>query len=390
MVGQKNNYLIGSKMPSIPNFPPIHFNFGAIKELTPELEKRRIDRPLVITDQGLVNNGVYQKLLQALHANITVSVFDKIPENPTIAGVEQALKIYKTNDCNGIIGLGGGSVLDSGKALRVAATHEMSVLDILNNLDKITANVAPYITIPTTAGTGAEITFGGGIHPEPNTPALGIRSNHVQPDLAICDPDFTITLPPRLTAATGMDALTHCVEGFLSKNSNPPTEAIALDGTRRVIDFIERAYKDGSDREARSEMSMAALQGGMAIYMGLGPIHALSMAFGDSPLHHGTLVTVSMPAIMRFYNSKLENGKLEKFAEAMKLTGDKNAGDRIADAVAELNSKMGLPSTVREMGYDKTDIDRMVKDCCNSHFNFPAPICPSPEEYKKIVIEVLG
>ena len=140
----------------------------------------------------------------------------------------------------------------------------------------------------------------------------------------------------------------------------------------------------------RSEMSMAALQGGMAIYMGLGPIHALSMAFGDSPLHHGTLVTVSMPAIMRFYNSKLENGKLEKFAEAMNLTEDKDPGNRIADAVAELNSKMGLPSTVREMGYDKTDVDRMVKDCCDSHFNFPAPVCPSPEEYKKIVIEVLG
>ena len=199
-----------------------------------------------------------------------------------------------------------------------------------------------------------------------------------------------MTLPPRLTAATGMDALTHCVEGFVSNMSNPPCEAIALDGTRRVVDFIERAVADGSDREARAEMSMAALQGGMAIYMGLGPIHALSMAFGDSPLHHGTLVTVAMPAVMRFYNDKLNGNGLERYAEAMKLKADKESGNRIADAVAEMNTKLGLPSTVREMGYEKTDIDRMVKECCDSGFNHPAPIVPSQDEYEKLVTEVLG
>jgi 4-hydroxybutyrate dehydrogenase len=377
-------------MPSILNFPPVHFDFGAIKELTPELKKRNVNRPLIITDQGLVKHGVLQKLCDALPSDIAVSVFDDIPENPTIYGIEQALKMYNKNNCNGIIGLGGGSVLDSGKALRVVATHNISLIDILNNLDKVTANVAPYITVPTTAGTGAEITFGGGIHPETNTSALAIRSIHVQPDVAICDPEFTMSLPPQLTAATGMDALTHCVEGFLSTNNNPPTEAVALDGTRRVINYIERAVADGSDREARSEMSMAALQGGMSIYMGLGPIHALSMAFGDSPLHHGTLVTVAMPTIMRFYNGKIKDNRLKRLAEAMNLKGDKDAGNHIADSVAEINDRLGLPSNVREMGYVKTDIERMVKDCCDSDFNNPAPIRPSSEEYEKIVIEVLG
>ncbi|MAX06349.1 MAG: 4-hydroxybutyrate dehydrogenase [Gammaproteobacteria bacterium] len=377
-------------MASILNFPPIHFDFGAIKELAPELKKRQIDRPLIITDQGLVEHGVYDKLLDALPSNITVSLFDRIPENPTILGVEQALEVYKRKNCNGIIGLGGGSVLDSGKALRVIATHNISLIDILNNSDKITANVAPYITIPTTAGTGAEITFGGGIHPEPNAPAFGIRSIHVRPDLAICDPEFTMTLPAQLTAATGMDALTHCVEGFLSNNSNPPIEAIALDGTRRVINYIDQAATDGNDREARSQMSMAALEGGMAIYMGLGPIHALSMTFGNSPLHHGTLVTVAMPAVIRFYNGKIVGNALERIAEAMGLTADKQSGNRIADAVAELNAKLGLPSTIRQMGYNKTDIEQMVRDSCESHFNATAPIIPNAEEYEKIIVEVLG
>ena len=377
-------------MAHIPGFPSVHFGFEAVKELPGELKNRGIDRPLVITDQGLVKHGVCQKLLDALPSDIAVSVFDQIPENPTIAGVEGALAVYQENNCNGIIGLGGGSVLDSGKALRVATNQNMAVIEYLNDLSKITADVAPYITIPTTAGTGAEITFGGGIHPETNAPAISIRSIHVQPDLAICDPDFTMTLPPLLTAATGMDALTHCVEGFLSNNANPPTEAIALDGTRRVVDFIQRAVEDGSDREARLNMSMAALQGGMAIYMGLGPIHALSMCFGDSPLHHGTLVTVAMPAVMRFFNGKLEDGVLERFAEAMNLVADKDAGNRIADAVTDINAKLGLPSTVREMGYEKTDVSRMIQEAHDSPFNLPSPIRLSMADYEQLVAEVLG
>ena len=137
-------------------------------------------------------------------------------------------------------------------------------------------------------------------------------------------------------------------------------------------------------------MSMAALEGGMAIYMGLGPIHALSMTFGNSPLHHGTLVTVAMPAVIRFYNGKIAGNALERIAEAMGLTADKQSANRIADAVAELNAKLGLPSTIRQMGYNKTDIEQMVRDSCESHFNMTAPIRPNPEEYEKIIIEVLG
>ena len=137
--------------------------------------------------------------------------------------------------------VGGGSVLDSGKALRVVALQGGDVIDYLKHPEKIGVNVAPYITIPTTAGTGAEITFGGGIHPEKNGPAMGIRSPLVKPDLAICDPALTYTLPPRLTAATGMDAVTHCVEGYLSINENAPTKAIALDGIYRAVSYIDRA-----------------------------------------------------------------------------------------------------------------------------------------------------
>ena len=218
---------------------------------------------------------------------------------------------------------------------------------------------------------------------------MGIRSPLVKPDLAICDPALTYTLPPRLTAATGMDAVTHCVEGYLSINENGPTEAIALDGIYRAVSYIDRAASDGSDKEARYNMAMAALEGGMAIYMGLGPIHSLSMAFGDSPLHHGTLVTVSMPTIMRFYDGRI-NTKLDAIAHAMGLNGGDGVGERIAKRTEEINDRLGLPSGVREMGYEKNDLDAMIDEAFKSHFNLSAPVRPTRDEYRQIVIDVLG
>jgi 4-hydroxybutyrate dehydrogenase len=136
-------------------------------------------------------------------------------------------------------------------------------------------------------------------------------------------------------------------------------------------------------------MLMAALQGGMSIYLGLGPIHALSVAFGDSPLHHGTLVTVAMPAVMRFYNG-MEGDKLQRIAMAMNLEGDRDAGNRIADAVARMNADLGLPASVRQMGYQKTDVGRMVEEARRAYFNLTAPRQPTREEYARLVAEVLG
>lgn len=372
-------------MTVLPSFPKVHFDFGAISALGEELLAREIKRPLIITDTGLVEHGVLARLLDAVPTNIEAKVFDGIPPNPTIAGVEAACETYRAEGCDGVVALGGGSVLDSGKALRVVATHDGPLEQYLLDPGKITHRTAPLITIPTTSGTGAEITFGGGIHPGPNQHALGIRSPHVKPDVAICDPDLTVTLPPMLTAATGMDALGHCVEGFLSTMVNPPAEAIALDGINRAARFVERASRDGNDREARWEMMMAALQGGMSIYMGLGPVHSLAHAFGDSPLHHGALVTTSIPTILRFFEGQVGD-KLDRIGEAMELA----SGTGPAAGVAELNAKIGIPATVRELGYPNNDVDAVAQSAFEAHFNNTSPKKPSLEEYRQIVSEVLG
>lgn len=376
-------------MPALPSFPPVTFDFGAVDSLPGELAARGIERPLLITDAGLTEHGVVDTVLGAFSNRNDVTVFDGIPPNPTIAGIEAALTVYKERACDGIVGLGGGSVLDSGKALRVAATHAMPVIDFLKDPSKITADVAPYITIPTTAGTGAEITFGGGIHIESGSHQLGIRSIHVKPDLAICDPDLTLTLPPRLTAATGMDAFGHCIEGFVSSNVNPPAEAIAIDGIARVVKYVERGTADGGDREARWHLLMAAVEGGMAIYMGLGPIHTLGHIFADSDLHHGALITASAPAVMRFYAANADDGlknRLARIREAMGLTD----GADIANAIADLNARLGLTASVREMGYRNTDVDDLAERAMDVHFNATAPIKPTVDEFKRIISETLG
>ena len=376
-------------MSVLPGFPTVHFDFGAVGALAGELTARGVYRPLMITDTGLTKHGIVDIVLAALPGNPDIAVYDGIPSNPTVAGIEGALEVYRNNDCDGIIALGGGSVLDSGKALRVAATHPEPIIEYLGDPSKITAKVAPYITIPTTAGTGAEITIGGGIHPEPGKHQLGIRSPYVKPDLVICDPELTLTLPPILTAGTGMDALGHCVEGFLSNNNNPPTEAIALDGIARVVTYIERAVADGGDREARWHMLMAALEGGMSIYLGLGPVHVLGHIFADSPLHHGALITASAPPVLRFYKAEGDaalNERLEALARAMKLA----PGTELGTGIAELNTRLSLSNSVRDMGYPNDDPEKLAGLAMNIHFNATAPIKPTEDQYRAIIAEALG
>lgn len=372
-------------MPELLGYPRVLFDFGAVRSIGGELAGLGVRRPLLLSDAGLVECGAVRRVLDALPAGIEATVFDGIPPNPTVAGVEAAADAYREHGCDGVLALGGGSVMDSGKAVRVAVTHEGPILDYLRDPGRVTADVAPLVTVPTTAGTGAELTMGGGIHPDATTRALGLRSAHIKPDLAICDPELALTLPPSLTAATGMDAFGHCLEAYLAKKDDPPGAAIALDGIRRVVRHVERAYADGTDREARWHMQMAALQGGMAIYRGLGPVHALANTFGDADLHHGMLVTVSAPAVVRFYEGRLDSG-LADIAAAM---GQRGKPD-VARGIEELNARLGLPGSLREMGYDKSDLDDMSADAAASHFNLAARAVPTRDEYRQIIVDVLG
>ena len=366
-------------------FPKVQFDFGAIEILPTELSELGIVRPLYVTDQGLIKCGVFSMVRQAMAADAELALFDETPANPTVEGVERALAVYRAAGCDGIVAVGGGSVIDTAKAVSLLARHPGPLVNYYGHPEKITSATAPLVAIPTTAGTGSEASHGAGIHPDSMSRSGAVSSPCLAPKVAICDPNLTLSLPPKLTAATGMDALSHCVEGFLAKSINPPVDAIALDGIRRVVAYLERAVADGNDREARWQMMMAALEGGMSISKGLGPAHALANTFGDRGFHHGTLVTMVLPIVLRIIEKHAAD-KMDRLAEAMVL----NSGHAVAHAIKDFNVRLGLPASLRKLGYPDADLKEMAEDAAHSFFNNRSPYHPTPREYEAMIQEIMG
>jgi 4-hydroxybutyrate dehydrogenase len=368
-------------MPLTLVYPRVQFDFGVIKLLPRELEAVGVKRPLFITDKGLVQAGVFASVRRAMGTD-DLAVFDETPENPTIAGVERAAAAHKANRCDGIVAVGGGSVIDTAKAVSVIATHEGAITDYFGHPEKIRPDTSPLIAVPTTAGTGSEASRGAGIHRDERSRGHGINSPYIVPRVAICDPELTFSLPARLTAGTGMDALGHAVENYFAKSGNPVGDAIALDACTRVAQYIERATTNGQDREARWHMMMAALQA-MMCGKGLGPVHALANTFGDQGLHHGAMVTIALPAVLRSYEARYPE-KTEKLAAALGATQFTPA-----QAVEEMNWRLGLPPTMRKLGYKGGDVAELAEESHRSWFNTTAPFHPSVEEYRALVAAVL-
>jgi 4-hydroxybutyrate dehydrogenase len=285
----------------------VRFEAGALSALPEDLVALNVKRPLVVTDKGVADAGLLNILRATAGDASAWASFDEAPGNPTEAAAHAALDLYRQNDCDGVVGFGGGSPIDLAKAVALLATHEGGLSQyalIEGGLGRITAKVAPIIAIPTTAGTGSEVGRAALITVDDGR-KLGLVSPHLIPKRAICDPDLTMGLPPHLTAATGMDALSHCIETFLSPRINPPAEAIALDGAGRIWRNLEAAVRDSGNRQARWELMMGALEGGMTFQKGLGAVHGLSHALGAlkrPSLHHGMLNAVLLPPILRHNN----------------------------------------------------------------------------------------
>lgn len=336
-----------------------HFDFGAVRQLPKELKRLGVHRPLVATDKGVRATGLLDAVLDTMDDGANLPVFDDTPPNPTEVATLAALDLYRSSSCDAVIGLGGGSAMDLGKAVALLAGSggPLDRYDPLNNGGRHITKVAPVIAIPTTAGTGSEVSVGFVIVMADGR-KLTFASPKIIPTLAICDPELTLSLPPALTAATGMDAVTHCIEAILSPAVNPPAEGIGYDGLRRAWRHIERAVRDGADREARWNMMMASTEGAMAFVKGLGAVHAMSHAAGRLPelkLHHGTLNAVILPTILRF-NAGTAPEKYERLAEAMALP----SGADLADAVAGRNRALGLPGGLAEMGVTESMIADLV------------------------------
>lgn len=328
----------------------IRFGPGSITDIQEDITALGMRSPLIITDKGLVSLGLIDQVLRDSRLGRDIPIFDGTPENPTEDAVEEALAILKSSGCDGIIAVGGGSSIDLAKGVCLLATHDAPLRQyalIEGGAGKITAGTLPLIAVPTTAGTGSEVGRGALITMRDKR-KLGLVSPHLIPSVALCDPNLTLSLPPFLTAATGMDAIAHCVETFISPRDNPVAEAIALDGLGRASRNIRTAVKDGANIEARSEMMMAALQGALSFQKGLGAVHSLSHALGgfhELKLHHGTLNALLLPAVLRFNHATCK----EKYKAIRQAMGLKANAD-VSAAFAQINKDLGLPNNLQEMG----------------------------------------
>jgi 4-hydroxybutyrate dehydrogenase len=365
----------------------IQFDFGAVRLLAQECARVGIHHPLVVTDAGVKAAGVLQKALDALEG-LPVAVFDATPSNPTEAAVRAAAQLYQQHHCDGLIAVGGGSAIDCAKGVAIAATHPgplTTYATIEGGSSKITDAVAPIIAVPTTSGTGSEVARGAILIVDDHR-KLGFHSWHLVPKAAICDPELTYGLPPMLTAATGMDAIAHCMETFMASAFNPPADGIALDGLARGWAHIERATRDGKDSEARRQLMSASMQGAMAFQKGLGCVHSLSHSLGGvAPrLHHGTLNAMFLPAVVRFNataDTVQREQRLEKMAQAMQL---RHASD-IPAAIQDMNARLGLPSGLAAMGVVPELFSAVIGGALKDHCHGTNPRIASHDDYEAML-----
>ncbi len=369
----------------------VQIDFGAVKLLPQECARVGIGRPLIVTDAGVRAAGVLDAAVAALGA-LPHAVFDQTPSNPTEAAVRAAAAMYRAQGCDGLIAVGGGSSIDLAKGVAIAATHDgplKTYATIEGGSTKITERVAPLIAVPTTAGTGSEVARGAIVIVDDGR-KLGFHSWHLVPRTAVCDPELTLGLPPMLTAATGMDAIAHCMETFMAPALNPPADGIALDGLERGWSHIERATRDGRDREARWQMMSASMQGAMAFQKGLGCVHSLSHSLGGAnpKLHHGTLNAVFLPAVVRFNaaaESMQRDRRLPRMARAMGLAGCDAAGNEVAEAIRAMNLRLGLPRGLRDLGVGPELYERIIDGAMADHCHKTNPRIATRDDYRQML-----
>jgi 4-hydroxybutyrate dehydrogenase len=370
----------------------ITFDFGAIAALKAELTRCGIQKPLLMSDRGIERAGLLVQCTDQL-AGLDYARFLDIPSNPTESAVMAALAVYQASGCDGLIAFGGGSVMDAAKGVAILAGNNAGkgrladYATILGGAAKIGPSTAPVIAIPTTSGTGSEVARGAILVLDDGR-KLGFHNWNLMPKGAICDPDLTLGLPAGLTAATGMDAIAHCIETYLNAPFNPPAEGIALDGLERGLASIETATLDGSNREARRNMMSAAMQGAMAFQKGLGCVHSLSHALGGlsgHQLHHGTLNAVLLPAVLKF-NAPVVGKKVQRLAREFKVAGDASAAP-LAQAVQALNQRLGLPSGLAAMGVARSDFKQIIHHAMLDHCHASNPRLASASDYDALLAE---
>lgn len=349
----------------------IRYGFGAAKTIGALIKELGGKNALIVTDPGLVRAGLLKTIGSILQSDgIQFSCYDQVEPNPSIENVETCFEVYQQNKPDVIVGLGGGSSIDTAKAVAVLATNGGRIQDY-EGYNKVTKPKKTVIAIPTTAGTGSEVTASSVITDRKRQIKMAIISFNVIPEYALVDPELTLSAPPALTASTGMDALTHAIESYVSKDAIPQSEALALHAIRLISRSLRRAVFDGDNRAARDDMMIGSLLAGMAFAISkLGNVHAMAHPLGGVfNIPHGIANAVLLPYVMKFNALACP----EKFADIAAAMGadirglsQREAALKAVELVRELNTDIGIPDNLSCLGVTTTALDKLCEDTMRS------------------------
>lgn len=347
------------------NYPTrMRFGAGKIGQLSDELKGLGVKRPLLVTDPGLARLPMIQDALAAMKAaGLEPGLFSDVKSNPIGKNVMDGVAVYRAGKHDGVIAWGGGSALDAAKAIALMAGQSVSMWDLEDRGDNFLRadpkGIAPILAVPTTAGTGSEVGRASVITDESDHTKKIIFHPKMMPAVVISDPELTVGLPPHITAATGMDALAHCLEAYCAPGFHPMADGIAVEGMRLVKEWLPLAVKDGKDLRARAAMLAAASMGATAFQKGLGAIHSLSHPVGAVlDTHHGLTNAVVMPYVLKFNEAAIAE-KLARVARYLGLAKPGFAG--FLDWVLDLRRQIGIPDTLADLGMKPAQLDDFAK-----------------------------
>lgn len=373
------------------NFPTtIRFGAGAVKELPAYLSKNNLKAPLIVTDPTISQLPFFKTIVEDLKAKgIAVEVFNDIHKNPVKSDVYKGTDVWDATNRDSIVGIGGGAALDVARAIVLRVNHREDLFkydDLIGGDIYVTNDVPHFITIPTTSGTGSEVGRSAIIADDETHQKKILFSPKLMAQIVFADPELTMDLPPFITAATGMDALTHNMEAYLAKNFHPMCDGIALEGISLIKDALERATNN-PDLESRSKMLMASMMGAIAFQKGLGVVHSLAHPLSSLlDTHHGLANAVNIPYGMQFNVAGFED-RFKKIARTLDLK-DEN-GEAVVKYLFDLNTKVNIPHKLSDIGVKNEHIETLADLAFAdfAHPNNPKPV--SREDFKQLYLTAL-
>ncbi|MBX7181728.1 MAG: iron-containing alcohol dehydrogenase [Bacteroidia bacterium] len=373
------------------NFPTrIRFGAGAMLEVAPHLKQEGYSRPLVVTDPVVKDLPFFKQLLASLEAQgLKPTAFYDIHKNPVKSDVLKGGDVFDLEKCDSIVGIGGGAALDVARAICLRINHRRDLFDyddLIGGDQYVTEEVPYFVTLPTTSGTGSEVGRSAIISEDETKRKRILFSPKLLAKVVFADPLLTMDLPAFVTAATGMDALTHNMEAFLAKGFHPMADGIALEGINLVVNSIEKAT-NSPDLESRSKMMIASLMGAVAFQKGLGVVHSLAHPLSSLlDTHHGLANAVNIPYGMKFNIAGFEH-RFKRIATAMELK--EQSGEAVVKALFDLNTKINIPHKLSAIGVKQEHLDTLADlaeaDFC--HPNNPKPV--SRQDFRNIYQEAL-